>query len=40
METHTVDLFFVLVILTGWTVAMGLGALLSWLFFEQDDNDQ
>jgi len=39
METMTMDLFFVLVLLTGWTVAMGFGAFLAWLFYERHDED-
>jgi len=39
METMTIDLFFVLVILTGWTVAMGRGAFLAWLLYERHEDE-
>ena len=35
----TIDLFFVLVILTGWIVAMGLGAFLAWLLYERHEDE-
>lgn len=39
METMSIDLFFTLVIVTAWTVAMGFGAFLAWVFFERDDEE-
>ena len=39
METIGIDLFFTLVIITGWTVAMGLGAFLAWVLFERDNDE-
>ena len=36
METMT--LFNLLVILTGWTVAMGVGAFLAWVLYERNDD--
>lgn len=39
METIGIDLFFTLVIITAWTVAMGLGAFLAWVLFERDNDE-
>ena len=39
METMSIELFFTLVIITAWTVAMGLGAFLAWVLFERDDQE-
>jgi len=39
MEAMNIDLFFVLVLVTGWTVALGFGAFLVWLFYERHDED-
>jgi hypothetical protein len=38
-ERTMIDLFFFMVVLTGWTVAMGLGAFLAWVFYEKDNDD-
>jgi len=38
-ERTMIDLFFLMVVLTGWTVAMGLGAFLAWVFYEKDNDD-
>ena len=38
METIGIDLFFTLVIITGWAVAMGFGALIAWALYERDDD--
>jgi uncharacterized membrane protein len=37
METMT--FFNLMVILTGWTVAMGVGAFLAWVFYERHEDD-
>lgn len=33
------NIFNLLVILTGWTVAMGFGAFLAWVFYERHEDD-
>jgi len=35
---ETMNLFNLLVILTGWTVAMGFGAFLAWVLYERNDD--
>lgn len=35
---ETMNLFNLLVILTGWTVAMGVGAFISWVLYERNDD--
>ena len=38
MEAISLDWFFMAVLITGWTVAMGFGAFLAWLFYERHDD--
>lgn len=39
MEAIGLDWFFTLVIFTGWTIAMGFGAFLAWLFYERNEDE-